>query len=90
MIQHNQIGKYRRKEDVLNAKRGKTFVTPNGEEYQLDYEKRGNKYIIIFIHRGIRMQVKEAEFNKTPIRHLILAIESVIESNELKTTEHGE
>lgn len=39
MIQHKQIGKYKNKQSVIEAKIGKSFLTPNGYQY-------------IFINRG--------------------------------------
>ena len=65
MFQASQIGKYRKKEEVLNAKKGHTFITPKNREYQLDWEKIGNKFIIVVIYQGIRCQVKESIYNKT-------------------------
>lgn len=58
-----------------------TYETVRGEQYRLE---NGTKGIIVFIYRGIRMQVKKAQFKITPVRHFILAIESVIEANDLK------
>ena len=56
-----------KKEDVLNSKKGKIFVTPNNESYIFDWEKRGRKYVFIIEYKGIRMQVLESIFNTTPI-----------------------
>jgi len=36
MKQHNQIGKYTKKQDRLDAKKGRTFITPNNDEYTFD------------------------------------------------------
>ena len=47
MKQVNQIGKYTKKDDVLLAKAGRTFVTPNNKEYIFDFLKEGSKYIFI-------------------------------------------
>ena len=60
------------------------YETVRGEQYRLE---TGAKGIIVFIYRGFRMQVKSAVFKVTPIRHLILAIETQIEANRLKTEE---
>lgn len=76
MKQFNQIGKRPKKDEVLNAKVGKTFVSPQNKSYSFDYEKRGNKYIYIIIYKGERMQVAESDFNKTPIDVLLTAIEN--------------
>lgn len=58
-----------------------TYETINGEQYQLENGATPN--IIVFIYRGIRMQVKKTQFKTTPVRHFILAIESHIEANDL-------
>lgn len=78
MKQHNQIGKYTKKQDIFEAKKNRTFVTPNNREYQLDYEKIGNKYIIIIIYKGKRMQIKEQDYNCMPIDGLLIAIEKTL------------
>lgn len=61
------------------------YKTVRGEEYRLE---NGTKGIIVFIYKGMRMQIKKMQFKVTPVRHFILAIESVIESNNLKLQEH--
>ena len=38
-----------RKEDILNAKANKTFITPLNREYIFNYRKEGNKYILYYI-----------------------------------------
>jgi len=44
MKQHNQTGKYIKKQDRLDAKKGRTFITPNNDEYTFDdYYKEGRK-----------------------------------------------
>lgn len=67
------------KADQLEAYKGKTFVTIDGEEYQRDYEKRGRIYIIILIYKGRRMQIKESELKQHSIRQLINSIKDHIE-----------
>ena len=61
MKQHNQIGKYTRKDEVLNAKVGKTFITPQNKEYSFDYRKEGSKYIYIIVYMGKRWQIMESD-----------------------------
>lgn len=75
MKQHNQIGKYTKKDDMLNAKAGKTFVTPDNKEYVFTYRKEGRKYIFIIEYKGNKMQVSEYDFNTHSIDSLISTIE---------------
>lgn len=70
--------KKHKKEEVFQAQRGKSYVTPEGREYSFDYRKEGRKYIIILIYRGQRMQVKEPVFNMTPTDTLLEAMENEI------------
>lgn len=78
MIQHNQVGKYKRKDAILDAKRGKTFVTPKNKSYVFDYTKRGAKYIYVVIYAGHRMQILESDFTKVSIDDLLDAMEQGI------------
>jgi hypothetical protein len=71
MKQRNQIGKYTKKEDFLNAKVGRVFVTPKNNEYTFNYKKEGRKYIFIISWNGYKMQVSESDYNRTPIDTLI-------------------
>lgn len=80
MKQYNQIGKYTKKEEVLSAKRNKTYVTPKGYSYVFDYTKQGNKYIFIINYKGYKMQVKESVFNTTNIDVLIESMIKEIEN----------
>ena len=41
MKQINQIGKYTKKQDKLNGKRGRTFTTPKNRSNVFDYIKEG-------------------------------------------------
>jgi len=63
-----------RKEDILNAKANKTFITPLNREYIFNYRKEGNKYIYIISFEGNSMQIKESDFNLIKIDSLIDAI----------------
>ena len=71
MMQVNQIGKYRKKEAVLDAKKNRTWVTPQNKEYQFDYRKEGRSYIFILIYNGLKMQIKESDYNKHSIDDLL-------------------
>lgn len=71
MIQRNQVGKKRRKDDVLDAKKGRNWVTPKNRTYQFDYERVGNKYFYIIIYKGSRMKIPESDFNRTDIDSLL-------------------
>ena len=65
MIQHNQVGKYRKKDSVLDAKVGKTFILPSGKEYQFkSYRKEGRRYIFTITYKGNNCQFPESDFNK--------------------------
>lgn len=75
MKQHNQIGKYTKKEEVLNAKAGRTFVTPKNREYTFDYRREGSKYIFILGYLGKRMQVRESDFNRQNTDDLLSLME---------------
>jgi len=75
MKQHNQIGKYTKKEEVLNAKAGRTFVTPKNKEYVFNYRREVNKYIFIIAYNGRRMQIREGDFNKQNIDDLLSLME---------------
>ena len=80
--QHNQIGKYTKKEDVLNAKVGRIFVTPKNNEYTFNYKKEGRKYIFIISYKGYNMQISESDFNRTPIDTLIDVMKKSIKSSK--------
>ena len=64
------------KTEILDAKKGRTFITPKGKEYVFDYEKVGNIVIIIIHYKGNRIEVSESGYDKTPIDDLIQAIEN--------------
>ena len=66
-----EVGKKSKKDDILDAKVGRTWVTPKNRHYQFDYTKDGNKYIFIVIYKGHRMRCKESDFNKMNIDDLI-------------------
>ena len=66
MKQHNQVGKYRSKDSVLDAKVGKTIVLPSGKEYQFkEYRKEGRRYIFVITYKGNHCQILESDFNRT-------------------------
>jgi hypothetical protein len=78
MKQINQIGKYTKKHEVLSAKSGKTFVTPNNKTYVFDFTQEGRKYIFIINYMGYRMRISESDFNKSNIDDLLNSIEKSI------------
>ena len=78
MLQSKQIGKYRKKDSVLDGKAGKKFVTPSGKEYIFNYRKEGRKYIFIITYLGNNMQITEPDFNTTPIDTLLNVMETPI------------
>jgi len=71
MKQINQIGKYTKKQDKLDGKRGRTFITPKNRSYVFDYIKEGSKYIFIICYKDIRYQISEREFKQNNIDDLI-------------------
>jgi hypothetical protein len=81
MKQVNQIGKYTKKDDVLMAKAGRTFVTPNNKEYIFDFIKEGRKYIFVIYYLGYKMRINESDFNRTNIDDLLCSIEKSIQVN---------
>ena len=78
MLQAKEIGKRRSKVSVLDAKKGRTFVTPKNRSYIFDYTKVGNKYIFIIEYKDYRMQVDESTFNRTDIDTLIEVMQKEI------------
>ena len=63
MKQHNQIGKYIKKQDKLDAQKGRTFITPNNNEYTFDdYYKEGKKYIYVIGYKGKQFEIAEQDF----------------------------
>lgn len=72
---NRQIGKRSRKEDVLDAKKNRTWITPKGKKYEFDYEKQGSRYIFILIYKDNRMRVPESDWNRTDIDDLINSME---------------
>jgi hypothetical protein len=81
MKQVNQIGKYTKKDDVLMAKAGRTFVTPKNKEYIFDFIKEGRKYIFVINYLGYKMRINESDFNRTNIDDLLCSIEKSIQVN---------
>lgn len=69
---------YIKKDDVLNSKIGKCFISPNNKEYSFDYRKEGRKYIYIIIYMGFRMQISESYYNRTNIDILLNSMENSI------------
>ena len=78
MFQSKEIGKKRSKVSVLDAKKGRTFVTPKNRSYIFDQKKVGNKYIFIIEYKDYRMQVDESTFNRTDIDTFIEVMQKEI------------
>ena len=75
MKQVNQVGKYTKKEDRLNAIKGKEFTTPQNKTYIFDFNKIGNKYTFLITYKGHTMQLKESDFNTTDTDKLLSIME---------------
>ena len=83
MKQHNQIGKRPQKIEILEAKKGRTFVTPKGREYIFDFEQvTPRKIHFIVVYGGKRWRMSESDFNRTPIDSIIDSIERAISDTE--------
>lgn len=67
-----------KKQEYLETKKGKKYITPNNKEYIFDYNKVGSKYIFIIEYKGYKMQLKEYEFNTTNIDQLLTCMENSI------------
>lgn len=81
MKQVNQVGKYTKKDDVLTAKAGRTFVTPNNKKYVFDFTKEGRKYIFVINYLGYKMRISESDFNRANIDDLLCSMEKSIQVN---------
>lgn len=81
MFQRSEVGKRRSKLSVMEAKKGHTFITPQRRSYIFDFEKVGNKYIVILIYKDKRMQVSEVDYNTIPTDTLLLAIDNELTPN---------
>ena len=79
--QTNQIGKRVKKDEFLTAKVGRTFVTPLNREFIFNYRKEGRKYIFILTYRGHNMQIKESEFNLSPIDEILKMMDKELDEN---------
>ena len=63
MIQYNQIGKYRKKESILNAKKGLLYITPENREYTfIDFKKVGRTYIFTLQYKSTFFDISEKEY----------------------------
>ncbi len=78
MKQVNQRGKYTKKDSVLMAKSGRTFVTPNNKQYVFDFIKEGRKYIFVINYFGHKMRISESDFNRANIDDLLGSMEEGI------------
>lgn len=75
MLQRSEIGRKRSKQSVYDAKKGKTFVTPQNRSYQFDYRIEGRKYIVILCYNNQRMQVSEVDYNRIDTDTLLKSME---------------
>jgi hypothetical protein len=83
MKQYNQIGKKTNKDDVLDAKKGRTFVCPKGREYGFDYEKpTPRKYIFVVLYKGKRYKMNESDFNRIPMSDILDSLDKHIQEIE--------
>jgi hypothetical protein len=64
------------KEEILIAKRNRTYVSPNNKEYSFDFKKEGRKYIYIVIYKDSKMQMNESDFNRINIDDILNTIEN--------------
>lgn len=77
MIQHNQIGKRHKKNDILNAKKGRTYTTPEGRQYKIiDWYKIGRIYHIIVLYKETRANFKESDYNTTDLDYCFKQIDN--------------
>jgi len=73
----NQVSKHTKttsKYEYFEAKKGRTFITPQNKTYVFDFRTEGRKYIIILNYMGYKMQVSESDFNLTNIDDLLNCI----------------
>jgi hypothetical protein len=79
MIQHNQIGKYTKKEYVVSAKVGRTYVLPSGKSYLFkSYRKEGRRYIFTITYKEHNCQIRENDYNTLNIEEFLTQIEKDI------------
>lgn len=70
MLQAKEIGKRR---NSMEAKIGRTFVSPKGREYS--YSK-GSRGIVVIEYLGVKMQIKVSDYKNTPIDSLLDVIQN--------------
>lgn len=76
MKQHNQIGKYTSKEELLNAKLGRIFITPKNNNYTFSYRKEGRKYIFIIGFKEYNFELLESAYNLNEVDNLIESVKN--------------
>ena len=60
MIQHNQVGKYKTKQSIIDAKIGSVFITPCNYEYELlRKEKVGKRWHYVYNWVNCPDEIKE-------------------------------
>lgn len=83
MFQASEVGKRRSKLSVMEAKKGRSFMTPQNRSYVFDFEKIGNKYMVILIYKEQRMRVSEVDYNRTNTDVLLSAIDKEINNKNI-------
>ncbi len=62
-MQHNQVGKYKKKESVLDARKGRTYLTPLNNQYTfIDYKKQGRQYVFKIEYKGKMYEISEKDY----------------------------
>ncbi len=65
MFQGKEIGKYRKRQSVLDAKIGRTYITPDNNEYSLiSADKVGRSRIYVYEWRNCPEDLKKVVSNR--------------------------
>ena len=78
MNQISPFGKKTTKQEYLDAKSGRTWITPQNKEYIFNYRKDGQRYVFILTYKGVNIQVKEIDYNKSNIDDILQSIDNEI------------
>lgn len=89
MKQKNQIGKTKTAE-FLDAKKGKTFVTPSGREYVFDYETVNRKTHVIIKYLGRNWRMPISDFNRINTDMILQSIEKTDTDSKRMEQEESE
>ena len=77
MIQHNQVGKYKTKQSIIDAKIGSVFITPSNYEYELlRKEKVGKRWHYVYNWVNCPDEIKE-KINNTPVSYTHLTLPTI-------------